>query len=191
MPRSISRFSVAAACLLSLLPALVSAQSRSLSGSASVAFVYEPEYLGYTNVFRFEAGTDAEGTPGRLVQLTGDIEGINFEPGVCLPGVDTSNPFFLTSCVNFGTGPGQFMRLRPGQTAFTTCACTVGGVGDEDSTFVLKISYPRATPPQYPFGFTKFTFQQGTGALAGLRGQGTLDFAAAEQVTFDYHFAGR
>lgn len=191
MFKSITEVSIAAACLLFVLPAVVSGQSRPVSGSASVQFVYESEYLGYNDVFRFEAGTDAEGTPGRLVQLAGDIAGINFEPGVCIPGVDTSNPFFLTSCVNFGTGPGQFMRLRPGQTAFTTCACTIDGFGDDESTFVLKISYPKGTPPQFPFGFTKFTIQDGTGALAGLRGQGTLDFAAAEPVTFRYHFAGR
>lgn len=179
----------AAVCLLAV-PATAIGQPPT-PGTASAVLIFEAVYEGRSNVFRFEQGFDAQGNPGRLVQLTGDIEGINFEPGECMPGVDTSNPFFFTSCVNFGTGPGQFVRAHPGQTAFTTCECTVGGVGDADSSFVLKISYPKATPPQYPFGFTKFTFLDGTGALEGLRGQGTLDFGASPQVTFTYHFAGR
>lgn len=185
MPRTPALFlSAAAACLLLALPARAAGQPPT-PGTASAELIFED------NVFRFEQGFDAEGNPGRLVRLSGDIEGINFEPGECMPGVDTSNPAFPTSCVNFGTGPGQFVRARPGQTAFTTCECTVAGIGGEDSSFVLKISYPKATPPQYPFGFTKFTFMHGTGELAGLRGQGTLDFAANPQVTFTYHFAGR
>ena len=172
-----------------LLASPLAANAQSGSGTASALFVIES--TGDGTVFSFEMGTDAQGNPGRLVQLSGDIEGINFEPGTCNPGIDMSNPFFLTRCVNFGSGPGQFERARPGQTAFTTCQCTVAGIGDEDSSFTLRISYPKGTPPQYPFGFTKFTFQDGTGALAGLRGQGTLDFAASPQVTFNYHFAGR
>jgi len=165
------------------------ANAQSGSGTASAQLVME--VIGEAAVFSFEMGTDADGNPGRLVQLSGDIEGINFEPGTCNPGIDMSNPSFLTRCVNFGSGPGQFERARPGQTAFTTCQCTVAGIGGDDSSFILRISYPKGTPPQYPFGFTKFTFQDGTGALAGLRGQGTLDFAANPQVTFNYHFAGR
>lgn len=188
MPRTSVLILSAAVCLLAV-PAAAIGQAPT-PGTASAEFIFEAEYEGFTNVFRFEQGTDAQGNPGRLVRLSGDIAGINFEPGECMPGVDTSNPGFLTSCVNFGTGPGQFVRARNGQTAFTTCQCTVDGVGDDDSSFVLKISYPRATPPQYPFGFTKFTFMDGTGALEGLRGQGTLDFAASPQVTFTYHFAG-
>jgi hypothetical protein len=190
MPRTPATILSAAACLLLALPVLAAGQPPA-QGTASAEFIFEAVYEGHANVFRFEQGVDAQGNPGRLVRLSGDIEGINFEPGECMPGVDTSNPGFLTSCVNFGTGPGQFVRARPGQTAFTTCECTVGGVGGEDSSFVLKISYPKATPPQYPFGFTKFTFLDGTGELEGLRGQGTLDFAASPQVTFTYHFAGR
>ena len=189
MSRSTSLLLSAAACLLLVSPAVVNGQSKPAAGTASAAFEIGP-YEGYPTVFSFATGVDAEGNPGRLVQLTGDIEGINFEPGVCMDGVDATNPFFVTRCVSFGTGPGQFVRAHPGQTAFTTCQCTVAGVGDDDSSFVLRISYPKATPPQYPFGFTKFTFQDGTGALEGLRGQGTLDFAASPQVTFRYHFAG-
>lgn len=129
------------------------------------------------------------GQSGRNVELTGDIVGINFEPGTCNAGVDMSLGF-PTSCVVFGNGPGQFTRARNGGTAFTTCHCTVAGVGNPGDQFTLRISYPPATPPQYPFGFTKFTFQGGTGALKGLRGQGTLDFAANPAVTFSYHFVG-
>jgi hypothetical protein len=94
------------------------------------------------------------------------------------------------SCVVFGDGPGRFQRAHPGGTGFTTCHCTVAGVGDPGDSFILKISYPPATPPQYPFGFTKFAFQDGTGELAGLRGEGTLDFAANPAVSFSYHFVG-
>ena len=159
----------------------LSASAKPQTGTAGTAFVeVEP------GVFGFAAGV-LDGEPGRNVQLIGDIVGINFEPGICNPGVDTSLGF-ATSCVVFGDGPGQFTRARKGGTAFTTCACTVAGIGDIGDLFVLRISYPPATPPQYPFGFTKFTFQDGTGALSGLRGQGTLDFAANPAVTFSYHF---
>jgi hypothetical protein len=137
----------------------------------------------------FAPGT-LNGETGRDVQLVGGIVGINFEPGTCNPGVDMSLGF-ATSCVVFGNGPGQFTRARKGQTAFTTCSCTVAGVGNQGDQFTLKISYPPATPPQYPFGFTKFTFQGGTGALRGLRGQGTLDFAADPAVSFKYHFVAQ
>ncbi len=189
MSRSTSILLSAAACVLLLTPASANGQSKQMAGTAAAGLVMGEPYQGQP-VFEFAMGTDAQGAPGRLVQLSGDIEGINFEPGTCMDGVDTSNPFFYTRCVNFGTGPGRFVREHPGQTAFTTCQCTVGGVGDDDSSFVLKISYPKATPPQYPAGFTRFTFQDGTGALEGLRGQGTLDFAVVPQVTFRYHFAG-
>jgi hypothetical protein len=165
---------------------VTSAQSHTaakpLSGTAGTVFVEVEEGSG---LFGFPAGT-LNGESGRLVTLTGDIEGINFEPGVCNPGVDMT--FGPTFCVVFGVGPGQFTRARTGGTAFTTCACTVAGIGNPGDQFILKISYPPATPPKYPFGFTKFTFQGGTGALSGLRGQGTLDFAANPAVTFNYHF---
>jgi hypothetical protein len=151
------------------------------SGTAGTNFV---EVM--PGVFGFASGT-LNGEPGRNVELVGDIVGVNFEAGTCNPGVDTSLGF-PTSCVVFGDGPGQFTRARKGQTAFTTCSCTVAGIGNPGDQFVLKISYPPATPPQYPFGFTKFAFQAGTGALSGLRGQGTLDFAANPAVSFSYHF---
>jgi hypothetical protein len=152
------------------------------AGTAGTVFV---EVM--PGVFGFAAAT-LNGEPGRNVQLTGDIVGINFEAGTCNPGVDMSLGF-PTSCVVFGDGPGQFTRARTGQTAFTTCSCTVAGIGNPGDQFILKISYPPATPPQYPFGFTKFTFQDGTGALSGLHGHGTLDFAANPAVSFNYHFA--
>ncbi len=124
------------------------------------------------------------GVSGRKVVLTGDIAGVNFEPGTCNPGFDVDGSF----CLNFGDGPGQFTRAKSG-TAFTTCQCTVGGRGAGDQV-TLKIAYPPATPGIYPGGFTKFTFQDGTGALSSLRGQGTLDFAnfGTTPVSFQYHF---
>jgi hypothetical protein len=126
------------------------------------------------------------GVAGRNVPLHGDIEGINFEPGVCHPGVDA---VFGLHCVVFGDGPGQFTRQHPGGVAFTTCHCTVGGVGNPGDQVILKISYPPATPPQYASGFTKFTFQPGTGALSRLSGQGTLDFGQFPPLaTFKYRF---
>ena len=159
----------------------LSASAKPQAGTAGTTFV---EVM--PGVFGFAAAT-LNGESGRNVQLTGDIVGINFEPGTCNPGVDTTLGF-ETSCVVFGDGPGQFTRARTGGTAFTTCACSVAGIGNPGDQFILKISYPPATPPQYPFGFTKFTFQDGTGALSGLRGQGTLDFAANPAVSFSYHF---
>src|SRR5688572_11162289 len=68
-----------------------------------------------------------DGVTGRNVVLQGDIEGTNFEPGTCHPGVDS---VFGLHCFLFGDGAGQFTRLRPGGVAFTTCYCTVGGVGE-------------------------------------------------------------
>jgi hypothetical protein len=162
-----------------------SSQSQSAAkpqtGTAGTVFVEVSP-----GVFGFAAGT-LNGESGRDVQLTGDIVGVNFEPGICNPGVDMSLGF-PTSCVVFGDGPGQFTRARPGNTAFTTCACTVAGIGNPGDGFSLRISYPEATPKQYPFGFTNFALLFGTGALSGLRGQGTLDFAANPAVSFSYHF---
>jgi hypothetical protein len=119
-----------------------------------------------------------------------------------------------------GVEPGTFKRTHEGQTAFTDCFCTVAGQGDAlipdfpldisfgdpvvlaqfealkddldliESFLTLKISYPNAVPKQYPGGFTKFAFQDGTGELEGLRGEGTLNFAAPffgePAVTFKY-----
>lgn len=160
--------------------AQVSTSAKPLSGTASTQLVEVSP-----GVFGFAAGTQ-NGVTGRFVTLIGTILGINFEPGTCLPGVDMTLGF-PTSCLLFGDGPGQFQRAHAGGTAFTTCHCSVGGVGSGDQV-TLKISYPPATPPKYPAGFTKFTFQGGTGALAGLRGQGTLDFASNPAVSFTYHF---
>jgi hypothetical protein len=166
------------------------ASSRPQAGQAWIALEFFE--VDGVPVVGFEPGT-VNGVQGRLVQLVGDIQGINFEPGECISGVDFSAGF-AAFCLNFGDGPGQFMRAHPGKTAFTTCSCTVAGVGVDDR-FILKISYPPGMPPIYPFGFTKFSFQHGTGQLANLRGQGTLDFAAFATgdppITFSYHFAGR
>lgn len=138
--------------------------------------------------YGFPSGT-LNGVPGRLVQLTGDIEGINFEPGVCQPGLDVD----FSYCLNFGDGPGQFTREAPGGTAFTTCTCTVGGVGNPGDQVILKISYPPVVNELYPGGFTKFAFQDGTGALKNLTGQGTLNFAnfGTTPITFTYRFTGQ
>jgi hypothetical protein len=180
-PTSPSRQSVELDASAAMSSGALSASAKPQTGTAGTAFV---EVV--PGVFGFAAGT-LNGESGRDVQLTGDIAGINFEPGTCNPGVDTTLGF-PTSCVVFGDGPGQFTRARKGNTAFTTCECTVAGIGNPGDLFILRISYPPATPPHYPFGFTKFTFQDGTGALSGLRGQGTLDFAAEPAVTFSYHF---
>lgn len=169
-----------------------------LSSNAAVHASARPQQGTAGTVFA--ANADGLGTPGftpvvfngvwtRRVDLNGGIIGPNYEPGTCNPGVDMSLGF-PTFCVVFGDGPGQFTRARKGGTAFTTCVCSLAGIGNPGDQFTLKISYPPATPPQYPFGFTKFTFQDGTGALAGLRGQGTLNFAANPAVTFSYHFVG-
>lgn len=160
------------------------ANSGQQSGTASTVFVeVSPGVFGFAEATR-------NGVTGRDVTLAGDIAGTNFEPGECVAGVDMTLGF-PTSCVLFGDGPGQFRRAHAGSTAFTTCECTVAGVGAAGDQVTLKISYPPATPPQYPGGFTKFTFQDGTGALQGLRGQGTLNFAVAEAVSFTYHFIGQ
>jgi hypothetical protein len=164
--------------------AATDAQGGSLTGTAGLNFV---DTGG--GVFGFVAGTQ-DGQTGRVVQLSGDMVGTNFEPGVCHDGVDTSLGF-PTYCVVFGDGPGQFTREAPGGVAFTTCECTVGGVGSVGDQVILKISYPPAVNQKYPGGFTKFTFQAGTGALARLSGQGTLDFAMNPQASFTYRFAGR
>jgi hypothetical protein len=164
--------------------AATDAKGGSLTGTAALNFV---DTGG--GVLGFAAATQ-DGQTGRVVQLTGDIEGTNFEPGVCHDGVDMSLGF-PTYCVVFGDGPGQFTRYAPGGVAFTTCTCTVGGVGEVGDQVILKISYPPAVNELYPGGFTKFTFQAGTGALARLSGQGTLDFADYPQASFTYRFAGR
>jgi hypothetical protein len=158
--------------------AATDAQGGSLSGTA----YFDPFSTG-----GFPDATE-NGVTGRNVVLHGDIEGTNFEPGICHPGVDS---IFGLHCFLFGDGEGQFTRLAPGGVAFTTCHCTVAGVGGPGDQVTLKISYPPATPIQYPNGFTKFAFQAGTGALAKLSGQGTLDFGGFPQASFSYRFAGK
>ena len=85
--------------------------------------------------------------------------------------------------------PGTFQRLHPGQTAFTYCRnCEIDG---RTGNFTLKISYPRPKSfqgdPAETLPFTKFTIQDATGKLAGLRGQGTLDFLTG-CYTMNYQF---
>lgn len=158
--------------------AQVQANSGQQSGVANIV----PGFVD--GAVTFEYG-QYQGMWGRFVTLTGAIQGTNFEPGTCHPGIDPSSIGVPSRCVVFGSGPGQFTRSRPGGTAFTTCIdCTIGG---RTGNVTLKISYPPATPPQYPAGFTKFTFQDGSGGLRWLRGQGTLDFSDLT-ASFNYHF---
>jgi hypothetical protein len=159
------------------------AQPMQGSGGIQLTFFNQAGNYGFASVVQ-------DGVPGRLVVLTGDIAGENFEPGVCNPGFDAD----FSYCLNFGDGPGQFTRqMAPGGTAFTTCKCTVGGRGNAGDQVILKISYPPTTPGIYPAGFTKFAFQDGTGELASLSGQGTLDFTKfggnPGPISFTYRFA--
>ena len=168
--------------------AATEAQGGSLTGVAALNFA--PVDDGFGNTVGGFAEATEDGQTGRVVELSLDIVGLNFEPGVCHPGQDTSLGF-PTHCVVFGDGAGQFTRYAPGGVAFTTCHCTVGGVGEAGDQVLLKISYPPAVNQRYPGGFTKFTFQAGTGALARLSGQGTLNFAAYPQASFSYRVAGQ
>ncbi len=160
------------------------AKGGSTSGLASLALYNGPtaDYpSGYLSIAKVPGG--------RLVTLYGDIAGTNFEPGECIGTGPDFTPGLPSFCVAFGTADGQFVRERAGGTAFTTCECTIGG---RTGTVTLKISYPPPTTPNYPGGFTKFTFQDGRNGLEGLTGQGTLDFSkGTDQVTFTYRFAGR
>jgi hypothetical protein len=139
------------------------------------------------------------GEEGRSVFFTdpdGTIKGENFEPGTCNPLPDGPTPdfpiWFGGKCLFFtktaSDAPGTFQRLHPGQTAFTYCRkCEIDG---REGNFTLKISYPNpksfgGAPEATPF--TKFTIQDGTEQLAGLRGQGTLDFLTG-CYTMKYHF---
>lgn len=124
--------------------------------------------------------TGPNGESGRNVFLQGAITGRNFEPGICLP-----DPDFFGKCATFTKStpdqPGEFQRAHPGQTAFTSCIqCTVDG---RTGNFTLKISYPNPKN----LTFTKFTIQDASGGLAGLRGQGTLDFTKGT-YTLKYQF---
>lgn len=126
------------------------------------------------------------GEPGRLIVLTGTIQGDNFEPGICTPAA-----FLGGKCIFFTNSlpvaEGYFKRAHPGQTAFTFCdPCTIDG---RTGSFVLKISYPDPTNINSvpPTGFTKFTIQNADGGLIGLRGQGTLDLSAGT-YTLQYQF---
>jgi hypothetical protein len=125
--------------------------------------------------------TTPAGETGRAVYLWGAIEGFNFEPGICVP-----DPNFFGKCAVFAkrepVGPGEFLRAHPGQTAFTVCSpCTIDG---RTGSFTLKISYP--DPKNITF--TRFTIQDAAGDLAGLKGQGTLDFTNGH-YEIQYQFA--
>jgi hypothetical protein len=138
------------------------------------------------------------GEEGRSVFFppgSGTIVGENFEPGQCepYPGALSfpDNPFG-GKCLFFTKSTprpdsGEFQRAHPGQTAFTYCReCTIDG---RTGNFTLKISYPNpksfSDPNASPF--TKFTIQDADGGLAGLKGQGTLDFTNG-CYTMRYHF---
>lgn len=180
--------SAAPTASLSSSSAATDAQGGSLTGNGSLVLNFG--IAGYPGAAGFESG-ELNGQTGRVVELAGDIKGINFEAGVCHDGTLTFPNGFVTHCLVFGEGDGQFTRLAPGGTAFTTCTC---GVKKADGTYaygtvILKISYPPAVNGQYPGGFTKFTFQGGTGDLAGLSGQGTLNFAnTGSEISFTYRF---
>lgn len=168
--------------------AATDAKGGSLTGNGSL--VLDFDIPGYPGAGGFESAV-VGGQTGRVVELAGDIKGINFEAGVCHDGTLTFPNGFVTHCLVFGEGDGQFTRLAPGGVAFTTCTC---GVKKADGTYAygtvtLKISYPPAVNGQYPGGFTKFTFQDGTGDLAGLSGQGTLNFDdVGSEISFTYRF---
>jgi len=170
--------SAAPTASLSSASVATDAQGGALQGRGGLAPFGLPAGLGFPAV-----------QGGRNVTLVGDIAGTNFEPGVCHPGTDLTLGF-PTSCLLFGEGPGQFTREAPGGVAFTTCHCSVAGVGSEATTQVtLKIAYPPATNGLYPGGFTKFTFQNGTAALSTLSGEGTLNFAnQGSEISFTYRF---
>jgi len=187
--------SAAPTASLSSSSAATDAQNGSLTGNGSL--VLDFNIPGYPGAGGFKSGVLA-GQTGRVVELAGDIKGLNFEAGVCQGGTlalpnDTPDPSddFVTHCLVFGEGAGQFTRLAPGGVAFTTCTC---GVKKADGTYaygtvILKISYPPAVNNLYPGGFTKFTFQGGTGDLANLSGQGTLNFAnQGSEISFTYRF---
>lgn len=133
------------------------------------------------------------GEQGRSVFLQGTIVGENFEPGICIPfpgEFEYPTNLFGGKCAIFtknAQNPGDFQRLHQGQTAFTYCRdCVVDG---RQGDFTLKISYPNpksfTDPTASPF--TKFTIQNATGELAGLKGQGTLDFTNG-CYTMNYQF---
>jgi hypothetical protein len=130
----------------------------------------------------FEPSSSPTLGPGRRILLTGVIEGVNFEPGICNPA--QTGPF-AGKCLIFTNSepvlPGQFKRAHPGQTAFTVCdPCTVDG---RTGSFILKISYPNPNNIQ----ITHFTIQGATGDLEGLQGEGTVDFSTGA-YTLRYHF---
>jgi hypothetical protein len=95
--------------------------------------------------FGYEPVYDHKGRPiGRLVPLNGDTAGLNFEPGVCTAGTfPFPGPLQGSTCVVFSEAsnpiPGTFIREKPGDVAFTTCHCSVGGVGDPFITGLQSI----------------------------------------------------
>jgi hypothetical protein len=101
--------------------------------AASLLFFINPDLCPDTAnpCFGYKPAFKAGKNIGRWVPLNGDIDGLNFEPGQC-----STEPFlgwgFPVYCLFFGDGvaPGTFKRARQGDTAFTTCNCTVGGKGD-------------------------------------------------------------
>ena len=141
---------------------------------------------GFDFGLSFVPDVGPNGEPGRLIVLNGTITGDNFEPGICNPaGFLGGKCIFFTNTVP--VNEGYFKRAHPGQTAFTRCEpCTIGG---RTGGFTLKISYPNPNDINQvpPTGFTKFTIQDADGGLAGLRGQGTLDFSTGT-YTLKYHF---
>lgn len=104
--------------------------------AASLLFFVHPVLCPDTSTpcFGYEPAYDRRGRPiGRWVPLNGDIDGLNFEPGVCArePYLDPTTKVKMY-CLAFGDGvmPGTFKRALPGTVAFTRCHCTVEDVGD-------------------------------------------------------------
>ena len=106
--------------------------------AASLLFFINPDLCPDTAApcFGYEPAFDRRGNPiGRWVPLNGDIDGLNFEPGVCAEPLvfgDGSKMY----CLPFDDertpelDAGSFRRALPGDTAFTRCNCTVGDSGD-------------------------------------------------------------
>src|SRR5829696_9223996 len=79
--------------------AATDAQGGSQTGFAALNFAAVDD--GYGNIVGGFADATLDGQTGRVVELSGDIVGTNFEPGVCHPGQDTTLGF-PTHCVVFG-----------------------------------------------------------------------------------------
>ena len=120
------------------------------------------------------------GEPGRLLVLTGTIEGPNFEPGICTPDRSGTCPGLTDS---EPVPAGFFKPAHSAPTALTLCdPCTVDGI---PGSLTLRISSPRSRNVRG----MQFTIQDAAGGLQGLRGQGSMDLATGT-YSLRYHFSG-